>query len=463
MGRKPLIFLSLSVLLGLPYLWSHVDDPKEEDKLPPYQGPGYRKGAPMAKKGEMFPAMNVDLVAWMPLNEIAPNLENANDCWGYVSPSGREYAILGTNRGTGFIDITNPLCPNLLGFIEGPVRLWRDIKIYDQFAYSVSEGGGGIQVFDLTKIDNGTVTLVNTVDDQGTGRSHNVAIDTTSGFLYRLGGGDNGLRIYSLADPANPSFVADWSLRYVHDAQIHTFTSGPNSGRQIAYACAGFNGGFVMTGLTILDVTDKNNIQVLSHYEYPNGSYSHQGWLSDDGRYFYLNDELDEQDRGIPTTTHILDVSDLSNPTEVGTFTSGASAIDHNLYVRGNQIFQANYRSGLRIFDATNPTAPVESAYFDTYPADDQARFNSLWSVYPYFPSGIIIGSDIEKGLFIWSQGTFTTSLDLNGDNKVDQQDLNLCLLDWQNCKSNCRSDVTNDGKVNIKDALVLLNAINCQ
>jgi hypothetical protein len=66
-------------------------------------------------------------------------------------------------------------------------------------------------------------------------------------------------------------------------------------------------------------------------------------------------------------------------------------------------IFEANYRSGLRVFDAADPLAPVEAAFFDTYPDDDNANYNGLWGVYPYFPSGTIIGSDIEKGLFVWT------------------------------------------------------------
>lgn len=457
------ILFFIPVLLHTLPLMSHVDDPKALDQQPPYQGPGFINGQFLGD-GVNFPSKNMDLLGWLPLGDIAPNLANANDCWGFTSPSGREYAIIGTNQGTGFVEITNPICPNLLTFIPGPVRLWRDIKVFQQFAYAVSEGGGGIQVFDLSKIDEGTVNLVNTVDDQGTDRSHNVAIDTTSGFLYRCGGGDNGLRIYSLTDPVNPTFVGQWIDRYVHDAQIITYTDGPNAGKQIAFACAGFNGGSVMTGLSVVDVTDKDNIQVLSHYEYPNGSYSHQGWLSDDGRYFYLNDELDERNSNIPTTTHVIDVSDLSNPVEAGTFSSGTSAIDHNLYVRGNRIYQANYRSGIRIFDATDPVNPTEYGYFDTYPDDDQPRFNSLWSCYPYFESNLIIGSDIEKGLFIWSvdDKKVVIPLDVNGDKKVDKTDIDLCILDWLDCSNICTTDTNQDGGVNILDVISVINGANC-
>ena len=249
------------------------------------------------------------------------------------------------------------------------------------------------------------MNFVGTVTTGGTAATHNVAIDEDSGYLYRCGGSDNGLRIYDLSNPANPVFVGQWQDRYVHDAQIVTYDSGPYAGRQIAFCCAGLNGGFGATGLSIVDVTDKSNIFVRDHLQYSTAAYSHQGWLSEDRQYFYLNDELDEQDFGIPTTTRIIDVSNLDNAVEVGTFSSGSSSVDHNLYVNGTLIYEANYRSGLRVFDASNPLAPVEIAFFDTFPNSDSANFNGLWSSYPFFPSGTVIGSDLERGLFVWTIG----------------------------------------------------------
>ena len=131
--------------------------------------------------------------------------------------------------------------------------------------------------------------------------------------------------------------------------------------------------------------------------------FGHQGWLSPDRRYVYFDDEVDESATGNPTLTRIIDVQDLTNPTQVATFSNTTAARDHNLYTLGARIFQANYRSGFRLLDATLPLALTEIGYFDTYPPDDDAHYNGLWSVYPYFPSGTVIGSDIEKGLFVWS------------------------------------------------------------
>lgn len=382
-------------------VFAHQDDPKVLDRQPPYPGPGWKASSGLpAPRG--FPASGVQLRSWLTLGDLSPGATSGNDCWGYVSPSGREYAIVGVSNGTAFVEITDPDNATLVVRHTGPESLWRDIKVYQSYAYSVSEGGSGIQVFDMTNIDSGTVTFVRSVTTGGTTATHNVALDPDSGFLYRCGGDNNGLRIYSLADPSNPTLVATWSDRYVHDAQIVTYTDGPYAGKQIAFCCSGFNGGFDETGLDILDVTNKSNIQLLSRTFYPTPGYSHQGWLSPDRKYFYLDDELDEDTYGIPTTARVINVSNLSSPFVVSTYTNNNSSIDHNMYTRNNLIYAANYRSGLRVFDASIPEAPVQIAWFDTYPDDDTPQFNGMWSNYPQFPSGTVIGSDLERGLFVF-------------------------------------------------------------
>lgn len=392
--------LVLTVVLAAP-VHGHPDDPKLLDRQPRYEGPAWRRDVDGARGEPGFDAVGMTLMSWLPLSSFGSHT-SGNDCWGYVSPSGREYALMGLSGGTGFVEVTNPGNAQIIATIAGPASTWRDIKVYQHYAYAVSEGGSGIQVFDLSQIDNGVVTLVRTVLTGGTTATHNVAIDTVSGYLYRCGGDNNGLRIYSLADPSNPTFVAAWTTRYVHDCQVVTYTDGPYAGRQIAFCCSGFNFGFDQTGLDILDVTDKNNIFVVARIQYSTPAYSHQGWLSPDRQFFYLDDELDEQTFGLTTRTRVIDVSDLQNPVEVAAYTNGNTSIDHNLYMNESFIFAANYRSGLRVFDRSDAVAPVEVAYFDTYPGSDSPNFNGLWSNYPFFPSGTVIGSDIERGLFVW-------------------------------------------------------------
>ncbi|MCA8960166.1 MAG: choice-of-anchor B family protein, partial [Planctomycetes bacterium] len=399
--------VAVALVLTIPQVTNgHEGDPKLLSRQAPYSGPGYRAvafGAPPMS----FPSSDMTLLSWVTLTELGTGLENANDCWGYVSGSGREYAIIGTSDGTTVVEVTTPADPVIVGTIGGVESLWRDIKVYGNHAYSVTEGAGGIQVIDLSGVDAGNVTLVATIDASAAEpRTHNVAIDTESGFLYRCGGGTMGLRIYDLADPTNPTFVGSWSNRYVHDACVVTYPAGSAyAGQQIAFCCAGFNGGYSQTGLTILDVTDKANVIELAHLEYPDAVYSHQAWPSGDLQYLYLNDELDEYSASTPTTTRIIDIADLASPFVASTYTNGSTAVDHNMYTLGNLIFASNYRSGLRVFDATDPLNPNEIAYFDTYPTDDDPQFNGLWSVYPYLPSGTIVASDIEKGLFVLRLG----------------------------------------------------------
>jgi len=388
---------------------AHEDDPKLWSLRPPHHGRPVRtsvqQGQPMASGGtpRALQSSGVMLLSQLPLTQFGAN--SGNDCWGYVTPLGREIAIFCHSNGAAFIDITDPSDPVVLLYGSGPQSLWRDVKVFGTYAYVVSEGGGGIQIYNLANADAGVVTLANTITTGGAATTHNVAIDTQSGFLYRCGGGNNvGLRIYNLnTNPVNPPFVGQWNSLYVHDAQIVTYTSGPYAGKQIAFACAGTGNGSGATRLSILDVTNKSSITTMREVYWPGGAYSHQCWISEDRQYCYIDDELDEP--SVPSTTYVVSIGNLANATLLGNFTNGNAAVTHNLYVKGNRIFEANYRSGLRIFDRTDPVNCSEVAFFDTFPADDGAQFNGLWSVYPYFPSGVVIGSDLESGFFVWWVG----------------------------------------------------------
>lgn len=407
-----LLLAPVWALTGLAY--GHDDDPKILHRKPPVPGPGYMRGltlgAPSTGGGTVtqslggggtnFPSQHVTLRAWLSLGDLG-GAASGNDIWGYASPSGREYAIIGTSNGVNVVEVTNPDLPVIVETIAGPNSLWRDIRTFQDRAYVVSEGGSGIQVLDLSSIDAGTVTLEGTVTTGGATSTHNVSVDVVSGFLYRCGGNGHGLRIYDLADPSNPTYVAAWNDRYVHDAQIVTYTTGPMAGRQIAYCCAGFNSGWTEPTLSIVDVTNKQSLQVLGHLPYPGRAYSHQGWLSEDRTLFYLGDELDENG-SIMTTTHVFDVADPANASYVGLFSNGQVSIGHNMFTAHGLLYQANYTSGLRIFDATtNPLAPTEVAYFDSEPTSAAATFNGMWGCYPYLPSRTIVCSDMERGLFV--------------------------------------------------------------
>jgi choice-of-anchor B domain-containing protein len=354
---------------------------------------------------ERFTSSNVTLMGWLPLSDLNAGASSGSNCWGYTSPSGREYAIIGVSSGTAFVEITDPGKPQLVSFHSGPSSLWRELKATAAgYAYVVSEGGSGIQIYNLTQIDAGIVTHVTdlTTPAGSSTSTHTVSVNEATGYLYRSGGGSTvGLRIYSLANPASPSYVTTFGSLYVHDCTPVVWNrAGALQGRELVFANTETSSGGGSPALTIYDVTNKASITTVKTLTYPNSSFSHQCWLSQDQRYAYLNDETD----GL-ALTRVFDVGNPSAATYVGTFSSGSISIDHNLYVKGNRIYEANYRSGLRIFDNTNPTAPTQVAWFDTYPDDDNPDFNGLWGTYPYFPSGTVIGSDLERGLFVWYIG----------------------------------------------------------
>ena len=390
---------------------AHENDPKDTVKRIPYEGPSWRRDVDGGVAGG-FESSGVILAANITMPEIDSG-QDGNDCWGYTSSSGREYAIMGTTGGTSFIEVTQPGNPQIVDYINGPNSLWRDVKVFGEYCYAVSEGGDGIQVISMANIDSGSVTLVNTVTTGGTTATHNVALDPVSGILGRCGGGSNGLRLYNCAsNPTNPTYVGTWSDEYVHDAQIHTMTTGPYAGQVIAFCCGGLNGGSTNTGLDIVNVTNPSNPVRIGGVQYSGGAYCHQGWLSEDEQTFYINDELYSGN----SSTFIVDVSTLTSPSFVTRWTNGNSSICHNLYVKGDRIYEANYRSGLRVIDCSNPWNLNEIGYFDTYPGSDAQSFNGAWSCYPFFDSGTIILSDIERGLFVFSDDVTSVSFSIVGD-----------------------------------------------
>lgn len=327
----------------------------------------------------------------------------ANDVWGYVSPSGREYAILGLRSGTGFVDITDPTNPFVIGAIPGANSVWSDMRTLDTYAYSVNESGGGVQIIDLSQIDPPTrsVSLVGAFTASGLSTVHNISINVESRYLYLAGSNLSGGRLVAIDinDPINPIVVGLANdPAYVHDVQVVNYHDGPYAGREIAFChCGG-------SGLKIMDVTNKANMFTMSTFTYPNLRYCHQGQLSADRKHLFFNDELDELQapQVTTTTTRVVNVENLSNPFLVTSFTTGLPTIDHNLFVRGDFVFEANYTSGLRIFNASNLNNIFEAGYYDTYPFNDSMTFNGAWGVFVDFPSGVVVVSDMQSGLFVF-------------------------------------------------------------
>ena len=352
-----------------------------------------------------YPCQNIDFMGYLSSDEVGGG--DMNDIWGWVDPSdGTEYAILGRSTGTSFIDISDPANPVMVANLptNTVTSFWRDIKVHDNHAFVVSEASGhGMQVVDLTQlgsIDNPPQDIEADALYTGWGNAHNIVINESTARAYGVGTAtfSGGLHILDISDPVNPTLIGDYAGDgYTHDAQVVSYI-GPDSnyqGKEIAFCCN-------ENTVTIVDVTDPTDATMISSVGYAGSSYTHQGWLTEDQRYFMSNDELDEQDYGVNTTTFIWDVSELSAPQLIGTFVSETSAIDHNMYVLDTLVYQSNYRAGLRVLDLTDIENGEldEVAYFDVYPSSDAAQFNGTWSNYPYLPSGVIPVSHIEEGVF---------------------------------------------------------------
>jgi hypothetical protein len=236
---------------------------------------------------------------------------------------------------------------------------------------------------------------------KGIGAVHNIAINEDSGFAYLVGSNDcnGGFHMVDIRNPTSPSFAGCFSDDgYTHDVQCVTY-SGPDNDHQGDEICFASN----EDSLTIVDVSNKNAAVMLAKVDYPNKAYSHQGWLDEEQGMFFMGDEIDELNFGMNTRTLMFDVRDLDNPVFAGSHLGSTSVIDHNMYVKGNYIYQANYLGGLRILriDRGKSTGLTEVAYFDTEPDKSALDFSGAWSVYPFFDNGTILVSDINNGLFV--------------------------------------------------------------
>ncbi|MDH3733492.1 MAG: choice-of-anchor B family protein, partial [Gemmatimonadota bacterium] len=262
----------------------------------------------------IFECDEVNITAFLPIQDIGGGRgTRVNDIWGWTDPeTGREYAIVGRTDGTSFVDISDPHDPRYLGDLpktEGSrSMIWRDIKVHADHAYIVADAAGehGVQVFDLRQlreVAGEAQTFEATFLYDGIHSAHNIVINEDAGFAYTVGnsgGGETcggGYHMLDLSDPARPEFAGCFAdpasgrrlTGYSHDAQcvIYRGPDAEHAGREI---CLGSN----ETMLNIADVTDKDAPISLSNTSYPNVAYAHQGWLTEDHRYFYMNDEGDE-------------------------------------------------------------------------------------------------------------------------------------------------------------------------
>lgn len=343
-----------------------------------------------------FPCEGFDMLSSISLSQM--NAGGGNDSWGWTDPQdGNEYALIGLDNGTAFINVTDPINPIYLGKLptQTSASIWRDIKVYNNHAFIVSEAGGhGMQVFDLTRlrdVENPPMTFSTDAFYNTVGAVHNIVINEESGYAYTVGGDEynGGPHFIDISDPLNPTDAGGIASEgYSHDAQVIIY-DGPDSdytGREIYF-------GSHASHVSIIDVTDKGNPVVINSFLYPSTGYTHQNWLTEDRNYMLLGDEADEFDFGFNTRTVVFDVSDLDNITLHHEYFGETASVDHNGYVLGDKYYLANYSSGLRVVDISDiengNMSPL--GYFDSFPSNNNANYNGAWNVYPYFESGNIV------------------------------------------------------------------------
>lgn len=328
------------------------------------------------------PAKNMTLAGQLTYNK------HISDIWAFVDSTGHEYALVGLYDGVSIVDIsTDPGDPQELYFIPGEGTTWRDLKTWQKHAYVTNEGGDGLLIIDLSQLPT-SISYKDTVLENIV-TAHNLWIDEF-GIMYMVGvenvrrtlGG--GMYMFDLKqDPEDPVYLGNYSFTYVHDVYVRD---------NKAYA-AESDVGF----LTILDVKDHANPTVLGRRTYAN-PLTHNTWLNDAGNICFTTDELDE------AFIYAWDVSDPTDITEMDRIRSSLSdgkATPHNVHVHNDFLVTSYYHDGINIIDAHRPSNMIEVGYFDTNDLSDGGLFG-CWGAYPFLPSGHILATDQEEGLFIF-------------------------------------------------------------
>ena len=365
-----------------------------------------------------FACEGVDLLAFLPTSAIGGEpWERVSDVWGWADPeTGREYALVGRSAGAAIIDVTDPAAPLYVGVVPANPTGTRDLKVYADHLFFTGDRAGdhGLVVFDLTRLRNTSADPVEFDPDtvyRGISSAHNLVIDTESGFAFPVGasgGGETcggGLHMVDVRDPKSPVFAGCFTDTVgliapgrTHDAQCVVYR-GPDDryrGRQVCFVSN-------ESLLRIVDITDKQAPAPIGSASHPGTAYVHQGWLTDDHRYYYLNDELDELVGTTPATrTYIYDMAELDDPILVGSVDGPNSATDHNLLVKGDRMYQANYQAGFRLLDISDRESPVEIGWFDTTPYEgNPPGVVGAGTAYPVFASGAVVVTSMYEGVFL--------------------------------------------------------------
>ncbi|MEL6821815.1 MAG: choice-of-anchor B family protein, partial [Calditrichota bacterium] len=305
---------------------------------------------------------------------LYPN-DGYSDVWGYTAPDGREYALHGGRTGTGIYDISDDTNMYQVTFIPNATSDWKDLKVYQHYAYVVNEETGGMEIIDLSDLPN-SASVIGFYN--GFSTSHNIYIDEANGLLYAEGGGGGAVKILSLADPENPVQINSFAPA-CHDIYVQNEMMVLSEGNTNTFS--------------FWNVSDPLTPLEVSSIVVPSSGYCHNAWLNKTGDLLVTTEET------TGNTIKIWDTSDLGNITLLDEVL-GPNSLAHNAFIKGDYVYVSHYSAGLIIYDISDPSNVVEAGSYDTYPTNG-GGFKGAWGAYPFFASGKVLISDTEYGLFV--------------------------------------------------------------
>lgn len=350
-----------------------------------------------------FSILSLSLLGLFAENALAQNknivqrsnkpYNQTSNIWGFVDTTNKEYALVGAFNGLSIVDVTNPTTPVEKFFIPGPPSAWREIRTLGRYAYVTTEGGAGVTIVDMRGLPDTIIHKQYTGDGLMTNHIdaiHALHIDNNKLYLY--GGNYQGGRakVFSLANPWFPVYQGTVSNTYVHDGFVSNDTL--------------YSGQIYDGALVIIDATNPLSPSIINTQITPL-QFTHNSWMSTDRKIIYTTDEVSG------SYVAAYDISDLSNIKEVDRYRhNNSGSIGHNTYVLNNQaatgtntdwLWTSYYTDGITLVDASRPDNLVEVGNFDSSPTFSGDGFHGAWGVYPYLPSGNILISDIERGLYV--------------------------------------------------------------
>ncbi len=336
-------------------------------------------------------------------------------CCGWADSSGNEYGIIGSTAGTYIVNVTDPTSPVQSDYI--PHRqtdcIWHEYKTYGNYLYVISDdaGNNSLQIIDLSYLPDSAHVIYD--DDDIFIHAHTLFVDGNKLYVGIVTDQNSrsSMNVYSLTDPANPVLLRRLDQDYSFIGSVHDMFVSNDT----VYASCGYDGLFIFT----YDST-ANQFFLLGSLQDAVNIYNHSSALSPDHNILYVCEEVPD---GQPVK--IIDVTDISNPTLLSTFYSHAGATPHNPSVKGQNLIMAYYQDGVYIYDISTPTSPVLSGFFDTYPANPPGvyfvpGYAGCWSTYSDLPSGTLLASDMQSGLFCLDVSQ------INGMNDVEKNNIHV-------------------------------------